>query len=231
MGNENVRRGSLASYLPLLLEVIVCQRGTLIASVAGLLVVALGASAAAQTIAVKAGINSSNITESPQLPGDTLQPNTGVMAGVSLTAPMGRHSALQIEGLFSRKGNTLINGEAGIDSKLTIDYLEIPVLASIHVISGPPIIVRVNVGPAFGFKLHRKETGFGNALPEDQQIKTKGFDLGIAFGAEVEHKALIVGARYTLGTSNIFDDDPAIYGVDKLTNRVFAVYGGWLLHK
>lgn len=207
------------------------KHGILVAAAAVLVVAPLAAPAVAQTISVKAGVSSTNITERPQFPDDTLQPNTGVTGGVSFTTPLSGRFELQIEGLFSRKGNHLVNAAAEIDSKLTIDYLEVPVLAAIRLLSGRSTVVRVNVGPAFAFKLQRKETGFGNALPEGQQIKIKGSDLGIAFGAEVEHKALIIGVRYTLGTSNIFDDDPVLYGVDKLTNRVFTIYGGWILHR
>ena len=76
-----------------------------------------------------------------------------------------------------------------------------------------------------------RETGFDIPLPEVDQINIKPADVGIALGAEIEHKRLTAGARYTLGLSNIFDDDPVLYGVDKLTNRVFAVYAGWLLKK
>jgi len=198
---------------------------------AGLLILGTGAPAAAQTIAVKAGLTSSNITESPNIPGDTLQRHMSVMAGVSFTSPPRGRLALQIEGLFTRKGNRLVNEQAGIDSKLTIEYVEIPVLAGFDVASAPSASLRVHAGPTFGFKLHRTETGFDIPLPEVDQINIKPADVGIAFGAEIDHKRLTAGARYTLGLSNIFDDDTVLYGVDKLTNRVFAVYAGWLLKK
>ena len=205
--------------------------GLIWSAFAGLLILGLGAPATGQTIAAKAGLTSSNITESPTIPGDELQRNTAAMAGVAFTSPARGRLALQIEGLFSQKGNRLVNDQAGIDSRLTIDYLEIPVLVRFDVASAPSTSLRVHTGPAFGFKLRRKETGFGVPLPEDDQIKITGADVGIAFGAEIEHKRLTAGARYTLGLSNIFDDDPVLYGVDKLTNRVFSVYGGWLLKK
>jgi hypothetical protein len=198
---------------------------------AGLLILGPGAPAAGQTIALKAGLTSSNITESPNIPGDTLQRHTSVMAGVSFTSPPRARLALQIEGLFTQKGNRLVNDAAAIDSKLTIEYVEIPVLVRFDVASAPSASLRVHAGPTFGFKLHRTESGFDVPLPEVDQIDIKGADVGIAFGAEIEHKRLTAGARYTLGLSNMFDDDPVLYGVDKLTNRVFAVYGGWLLKK
>jgi hypothetical protein len=154
-----------------------------------------------------------------------------LMAGVSFTSPTRARLALHIEGLFTQKGNRLVNDEAGIDSKLTVDYLEIPVLVRFDVASAPPAGLRVHAGPTFGFKLHRKETGFDTPLPEVDQINIKRADMGIAFGAEIEHKRLTAGARYTLGLANIFDDDTVLYGVDKLTNRVFAVYAGWVLKK
>ena len=198
---------------------------------AGLLILGPGVPAAGQTIAVKAGLTSSNITESPNIPEDTLQRHMALMAGVSFTGPTRSRLALQIEGLFTQKGNRLVNDEAGIDSKLTIGYVEIPVLVRFDVASAPSASLRVHAGPTFGFKLHRTESGFDVPLPEVDQINIKGGDVGIAFGAEIEHKRLTAGARYTLGLSNIFGDDPVLYGVDKLTNRVFAVYGGWLLKK
>jgi hypothetical protein len=198
---------------------------------AGLLILGPDAPAAGQTIAVKAGLTSGNITESPNIPGDTLRRHMALMAGVSVTSPVAARLALQIEGLFTQKGNHLVNDEAGIDSKLKIEYVEIPVLLRFDVASAPSASLRVHAGPTFGFKLHRTESGFDVPLPEVDQINIKGADVGIAFGAEIEHKRLTAGARYTLGLSNMFDDDPVLYGVDKLTNRVFAVYGGWLLKK
>jgi hypothetical protein len=198
---------------------------------AGLLILGPDAPAAGQTIAVKAGLTSGNITESPNIPGDTLRRHMALMAGVSVTSPVAARLALQVEGLFTQKGNHLVNDEAGIDSKLKIEYVEIPVLLRFDVASAPSASLRVHAGPTFGFKRHRHETGFDTPLPEVDQINIKGADVGIAFGAEIEHRRLTAGARYTLGLSNIFDDDPVLYGVDKLTNRVFAVYGGWLLKK
>ena len=55
----------------------------------------------------------------------------------------------------------------------------------------------------------------------------KTFDVGIAIGGQVELKKLIIGARYTVGLSNIFDDDPATFGFSKMRNNAFTLFAGY----
>jgi hypothetical protein len=196
------------------------------------LLLGVGASRAeAQTMGIRAGISSSNVTEHPEIPGDISDPITGLMAGVFFMTPIRGPLAFHVEALVSRKGNRLIDEAAGIDSVLTTDYVEVPVLASLSLLSRRGLTFRLDAGPALGVLLHRRETGFGKPLPDDAQINIKRFDLGVAIGGELERKAWTFGIRYTVGSANIFDDDPALYGIDTLLNRVFSAYGGWSFHR
>ena len=58
-------------------------------------------------------------------------------------------------------------------------------------------------------------------------LKLKTFDMGIAIGGQVELKKLIIGARYTVGLSNIFADDPDDFGFFKMKNKALTVFAGY----
>jgi hypothetical protein len=58
-------------------------------------------------------------------------------------------------------------------------------------------------------------------------LKLKTFDMSLAAGVQVELKKLIVGARYTMGLSNIFADDPDAFGISEMKNKALTVFAGY----
>lgn len=195
--------------------------------VGALLMCGVATTAFAQSeIAVKAGINFSNLSQDSKFsPDDKLIGSKGLVAGIMFTRPMSEMVGLQIEGLFSQKGNVLRNEAANIEDKVTLNYLEIPVLARFDLSSSGTTKISVHAGPAFAFKIGSKETNNGEAVANP--MKTKSMDIGLAIGGQVAMNKLIVGARYTLGLTNIFDDIPDDFGFTTLKNKVFTVFAGF----
>ncbi|MFG4004575.1 porin family protein [Flavobacterium aquidurense] len=109
--------------------------------------------------------------------------------------------AIQPEVLYSTQGAKYDNFG---DTKL--DYLNIPVLAKYYITNQ----FTVEAGPQIGFLLSAKDDG------EDIKNGTRSVDLGFNFGAGYNFTDnLSVGLRYTVGISNIYDND-----YNNLTNYV-----------
>jgi len=191
----------------------------------------------AQTLAVKAGMNVSNMTQDATFkPDDELVPSGGFMVGVQIRRAVNRVFQLQIEGLFTQKGNSLRNDTEAyhLDDMIVINYIEVPVLARFRVTQWGGNAVSVHAGPTFSFNAGTQETNNGREVKTgvrlDQRLpalKLKTFDTGVAIGGQVELKKLFIGARYTAGLSNIFADDAAVFGFSEMKNRVFTVFAGY----
>jgi len=193
-------------------------------------IVAIGCAvqANAQVLAVKAGINVSNITQDATfLPDDELVTSPGFMVGAQIRRALNRVVQLQIEGLFTQKGNSFENQSGDLHDVLVINYLEVPVLARVGVMQWGENAVSIHGGPVFSLKAGSRETNNDHGVPRQLMLKT--FDLGLAIGGQIEMKKLIIGTRYTVGLSNIFADDPALFGFSEMKNRTFTVFAGYRL--
>lgn len=190
--------------------------------------VGVAGSANAQTLAVKAGLNISNITQDATFkPDDELFAGGGFMVGAQIRRAVNRVFQLQIEGLFIQKGNTLRNGSEApdLDDTIVINYIEVPVLARFAVMQWGKNAVSIHGGPTFAFRAGTMETN--NGWDVVTPLKLKRFDMGLAIGAQVELTKLIIGARYTVGVSNIFADDPDAYGFSRMKNQALTVFAGY----
>jgi hypothetical protein len=182
----------------------------------------------AQTLAVKAGLNVSSITQNATFkPDDELLEGGGFMVGAQIRRSVNRLWQLQIEGLFTQKGNSLINGHEApdLDDQIVINYIEVPVLARFSVFQRGRNTISIHGGPTFAFIASSTETNNGH--PIFIPLKLKTFDMGLAIGGQVELKKLIIGGRYTIGLSDIFADDPAVYGFSEMKNRTFTLFAGY----
>jgi hypothetical protein len=195
------------------------------------LALAVSSSAAAQSpaeLAVKGGLNFSNISQDTKFdPADELRTLTGLMAGVSYSRTLQHRIGYQVEALLSQKGNTLFNEPDDLDNTLRLTYLEIPVLATYRFDTTNDLTVKIHAGPTFGMKIGQRERNHGEKI--EDEIELKGSDVGLAFGAEVMRRRLIIGGRYTHGLTNIFDDVPGDFSFESMKNRVVSVYVGYAL--
>jgi len=189
-------------------------------------VVGAAGPANAQTFAVKVGANGSNITQDRTFkPDDELVASSGFMVGLQTWRAVHRLLQLQVEGLFTQKGNSLKNDADDLDNTIVVNYLEMPVLARVSVIRWGGNAVSLHGGPTFAVRAGTRETNNGHGV--EHPVKLKTFDMGIAIGGQVELKKLLIGARYTIGLSNMFADDPNVFGFSTMKNRALTVFAGY----
>lgn len=114
-----------------------------------------------------------------------------------------------------------------MDDTIVINYIEVPVLARFGVMQWGKIAVSIHGGPTFAVNAGTQETNNGHAVA--RLLKLKKFDMGIAIGGQADFKKLIIGARYTEGLSNIFADDPDVFGFSTMKNKPMTVFAGYEL--
>jgi hypothetical protein len=174
------------------------------------------------TFGVKAGLNLSSISNgesdmnfSPGMKADFM---LGAMANFHFGSrdegsPVGTGLfGLQPELLYSRQGFA-VNGEA-----VSFDYIALPVMAKLYVTKD----FNIEAGPRFAYLFG---TSPETTVVDGTQIALSeiegGIDVGLAFGAEYETQwGLTIGARYTLGLSNMANNL-------MWKNSVISLSAGW----
>jgi hypothetical protein len=101
----------------------------------------------------------------------------------------------------------------------------VPVLARVGVMQWGKNAVSIHSGPTFALTASTKETNNGPRVATPLKVKT--FEMGVAIGGQIELKKVIIGARYTIGLSNIFADDPDVYGFSKMRNKALTLFAGY----
>jgi hypothetical protein len=183
-------------------------------------------SANAQTLTVKAGVNAANIAQDATFKADDERvAGGGLMVGMQMKRALTRAFQLQIEGLFTQKGNTLRNEGDGMEDTIVISYVEVPALACFGVKRWGRKAVSIHGGPTFAIRTRTVETN--NGWDVTTPVKLKRFEMGVAIGGQIELNKIVVGARYTMGVSNIFADDPADFGFSRMKNKVITIFLGY----
>lgn len=164
-------------------------------------------------IGAKAGVNFANIG------GDTefdFEGKTGYHAGIIAEILFSERFSLQPEFLYSAQGAKMeVSGnELGIpyrlESNISIDYLDVPVLAKYYVIDG----LSLELGPQVGFLLKGEQEydisigGDTETATEDIKNDLETFVFGLAAGVGYKiNDGVVINARYILGLSNIQKSD------------------------
>lgn len=147
---------------------------------------------------------------------------TGFFVGVSLVRPITDMISFQGEVAYSRKGAT--GTFDGVDVELRIDYIDVPLMAKIHLGAATPGGVRpaLFIGPLIAFKVGCEGEAFGvSADCEDVDIDVKSVDFGLIAGAGLDFDRFGVFARYQLGLSSIDDSSDSA----DVFNRVIQIGG------
>ncbi len=142
--------------------------------------------------------------------------------------------SLQPELLAVTKGSR-IEDVSGLDVKLKLDYIDVPVFLRFGLGQGA-FTPYVMVGPSFGFDIGcTVEASDGDSDvsadceedPADSFERTK-LDIGLAGALGFEFKAgpgnILVEGRYTHGFTDIAKDEAA-----KIKNRSFGVFAGYAI--
>lgn len=158
---------------------------------------------------IKGGLNVYNVKDDNESNYDS---KSGLHAGLLAHIHLSKQWALQPELLYSGQGAKYTTG--GTESKLKLDYINVPILFQYMFDNG----FRLEAGPQIGFLVSAKtET---NDVSVDVKDQLKGTDLGIGLGVGYIHvpSGFGVDARYNLGMTNISEDDN-----NKSMNRGFQL--------
>jgi len=159
------------------------------------------ASAQDMRFGVRGGVNFSTVNQESSLGSDGFTMRQGLVAGAFFGVPLGWVD-LQPEVLYASKGAAL--DLQGIDSKLVLDYLEIPVLARwrlgqrLYVAAGPAVAWRLKAASRTKFSGATEEMDLGDSV--------KGYDVGVVGAVAVRFGKVVVDGRYTHGLTDIDSD-------------------------
>ena len=175
------------------------------------------------------GLNLADMTET-----EDADMRMGFLVGGSLMIPVGTGAfAFQPEVLYSQKGvkGTTVDEGSGqeVDITLKHDYVEIPLLLRLSVVPSGGAGVRpfLLVGPSVGIsakcEIEGESGGTSVGIDCDNIFEVATMDLGGLLGGGIEFpfgtRALSVGARYTFGFSEVFEDTDT-------KNRVIGIVAG-----
>jgi hypothetical protein len=150
-------------------------------------------------IGVKAGANFYNVNNDNGAEYDT---KTGFHAGLLGHIHLAPQLALQPEVVYSSQG-AKYTLPGGAETKLNLDYINVPVLFQYMFDNG----FRLQAGPQVGFLVSAKsETG---SVKTDVKDNFNTIDFGLGAGAGYVHvpSGFGVDLRYNLGLSNINEND------------------------
>ena len=198
------------------------------AAVAAAAFVILPASAFAQEIGVKGGINVARLTPEEEDEAPLLDSRLAFTGGLWVRLPVSSRVSFQVEGLYSGQGVKMsipaIEDFPGGKSEIRLGYLQIPLLARGD-FGGAGSSTRFYAGGGLApsFNLTARASVMVEAqddITRDVGDQVKPFDLGLLAGAGVAFGRVVVEGRYLHGLLHINEDDN---GDDRIKNRVFSV--------
>lgn len=196
--------------------------------IAGLLASPLAAQKPAPRAGILGGVNIATLTGDDA--GDASN-RTGFLAGVFGEFSLSQKLAIVPELLYSQKGATQSVESVDIDFKA--DYLEVPLLLKLR-FGAEDATVRPHIylGPAVAFNLSCKVGGEQSGLAVELDCDDEAFegsaaikstDFGGMIGVGLDLRNFLVGARYTMGFTQIPDSSTE----SDVKNSVFAFYLGY----
>jgi Outer membrane protein beta-barrel domain len=155
---------------------------------------ALTAMAQSVNIGVKGGVNIYNINNDNNAKYDAkVGFNVGLLGHIHLA----KQVALQPELVYSAQGAKYTS--AGIDTKLNLGYLNVPLLIQYMFDNG----FRLQAGPQIGFLLAAKAKTGDVEIDIKDNLKKVDFSIGAGIGYVHPASGFGVDARYNIGVTNI----------------------------
>ena len=173
---------------------------------------------------VKAGVNFANLNFEGEDADVNFDSRMGFVGGLFVVVPSNSPFALQAEALYSQKGAQFES--EGFESKVRLNFLEVPVLARFSTPASNGSSFHVFAGPSFGFKLSAEavDSFEGEEETTDLDDDVKSFDLGLVIGAGVEFGKFVIDGRYSWGMTDLNNDDTEDL---KVKTRTFSVMAGF----
>ena len=198
-----------------------CTPRALAAFIAGIVILAGCATASAQSIGVRGGVNVSTIKFTPP---EALGLDVSGEIGVTAGAFMGFLEASQLS--FELGGQLSMRRVAfGPDISNTITYVEVPVMARYAFVGGEGMTIRALGGGSLGFRVAASESVGGDSYSVKDSYKP--FDFAVVFGAQAEWKQRwLFEGRYLYGITEAYE---VIVGGLESRQRGFQILAGYRL--
>jgi hypothetical protein len=172
------------------------------------------------TAGIRIGVNVATLSTEEQ--GGS---RTGIVAGAWIGHRLSGVLGLQLEGLYSAKG------DVAFDTTFAIDYLEVPLLVTVKPADTSRLRPVFFTGPGVEFKLR---TRYGDVQNSSFQAGFNDFVHGHEFewviggglDAPYGRRHVTLDVRYSFGLTPVFDADPTDSDSEK-RNRVFAILAGY----
>ncbi len=181
------------------------------------LILVLGQPVQAQSLlALRGGLNFASLGGDDE---DNPDSRTGLNLGASYLVPVSTNVGIQFGAAYSQKGAE--STEEGIDVKLSLDYLEFPVLLNLvlplsgslsaHAVLGPAVAIEVGCEAAFSTLGGVSTLGVTVTFDcSEIDADTKTFDFGAVVGAGLvfaasDRVSALVDLSYNLGLTSIDD--------------------------
>lgn len=194
----------------------------------------------------KIGIQLATWDGDEEIIGDNLESILGFQLGAFFEIGITETFSIQPEFLFIQKGvkssieETIFGETIKAEDAISLNYVEVPVLAKIDILKGEGTQFFIVAGPSFGYALSGKQksklTASGTTETSTDDIEFGDddgfarFDISAALGAGVSIPAgpgrFILDARYLFGLSNLFDEDDEDF---KVKNRGFGLTAGFAI--
>ena len=181
----------------------------------------------------KVGVSIANVAFSTG--GEDNKSKIGFQLGGALEIGVNDMFSIQPELLFIQKG---VRSEVSflgttVKSSVTLNYLEIPVLAKVQ-FGSENLKFHVNAGPSLGIAVSGTSKVEAGGQSESDPVEfgsdpgqTKRTDFGLQFGGGITFSNFVIDLRYGLGLSNIANVPSG--SNDSAKNRAIGITVGYVI--
>ena len=195
------------------------MRTSALAALAALALLAVPANAQ-PSFGLKAGLNVANFSGDD---ANESEARLGFVGGLTARVPFTPMAALQVEALYSQKGEEYLN-TVGLTEETRINYLEIPAMVRLGIPASPFLDLGASVGGYVGVPLNG-EVSVEGEFENDLDLAT---DYGFLIGVDAGSGPFYVDARYTQGLTGAIEFDPGIGEADlDKRNQVISLTFGY----
>lgn len=174
------------------------------------------------------GLNISNIKLNDLEEGQSLNPISGISFGAVANIDLAKNLYLQPELRYSQQGaiNEFADSTGIYESKAQINYIAIPILLKYSFKINEDINLFLLGGPRFSYGIGKVSiTEDGDSYKETfEEVGFKKSDLGLDFGLGLQFGNFTLDGRYTLGLSNLNDEEDEDF---KASHRIIGINLGY----
>ncbi len=176
----------------------------------------------------KGGVNFTNMTSDGF---DETNSRTGFHLGLVSEFPLSDAFSIQPEVLYSTQGAeaTLRGlGNVSASGEIRLDYIQVPVLAKIHLFQGRALEgLSIEFGPSFNFLVNDDIADWTDSPTFTADSPFSNFEFGGAAGLSFNIPGgFFVQGRYVQGFTDVFNDDN--WDEDAVNNNGFQVGLGFM---